>query len=176
MNFPEIGSYSYALTIWFPGLQDGKYPYKQMLVQVLHLQAGNYSLYSDGMNHYKYRMDKSRLLIISRSNDNILATISPGLLPVYYVFFFDIDSEPFSETGVVRRFSLLTLKNRFQIANVGIIVLSFLLMGCLLVYFSYQAEQLKNTDSLQTTLSVMSEMQDKYSEQDKFRQGSTGAG
>ena len=170
MNFPEIGSYSYALYQYGSLVyRTGKYPYKQMLVQVLQPSAGKLFFDSDGMNHYKYRMDKSRLLIISRSNDNILATISP----VSYLFimfsFLTLILNLLVRPGVVRRFSLLTLKNRFQIANVGIIVLSFLLMGCLLVYFLIRLNNLKNTDSFtERTLSVMSEMQDKYSEQDKF--------
>jgi len=54
-------------------------------------------------------------------------------------------------------------------ANVGIIVLSFLLMGCLLVYFLIRLNNLKNMDSFtERTLSVISEMQEKYGDQDRF--------
>ena len=170
MNFPEIGNYSYALYQYGSLVyRNGKYPYKQMLSQILQPPAGKLFFDSDGMNHYQYRMDKSRILIISRNTDDILAMISP----VSYLFivfsFLTIIINLLVRPGIVRRFSLITLKNRFQMANVGIIVLSFLLMGCLLVYFLIRLNNLKNMDSFtERTLSVMSEMQEKYSDQDSF--------
>ena len=68
MNFPETGIYSYAL-YQFGSLvyRTGKYPYKQLLAQALPPSPGKLFFDSEGMNHYLYRMDKSRVLIVSRT-------------------------------------------------------------------------------------------------------------
>lgn len=170
MNFPETGLYSYAL--YQHGslvYRTGKYPYKQLLAQALQPSPGNLFFDSEGMNHYIYRMDKSRLLIVSKNNGSFLARISPVSYLFIMLSLLTLIINFLMRPGMVCHLSFISLKKRFQMANVGIIVISFLLMGCLLVYFLIRLNNLKNMDSFtERTLSVMSEMQEKFGDQDRL--------
>lgn len=166
MNIPDLSNYSYAM--YQSGIliyKTGKFSYPLKFTDILPLPATSAFTESGEMDHYTYRMDKSRVLVISRKDDSILGLISP----VSYLFilfsFLTLILNLVLRPDMFNELSFITLKNRFQIANVGIIVVSFLILGGLLLYFLIRLNNLKNMDSFsERTLSVMTEMQDKYGE------------
>ncbi len=170
MNIPDLSNYSYAL--YQNGslvYKTGKYSYSLGLNSPI-LSAGNSSFTaSDGMSHYRYNLNRSRVLIISKKEDSFLAVISPASYLFILFSFLTLFLNLLFRPGIFREFSFMSLKNRFQIANVGIIVISFLILGCLLLYFLTRLNNIKNMDSFnERTLSVMSEMQDKFGEKEKL--------
>jgi signal transduction histidine kinase len=170
MNIPDLGSYSYGMyQNAYLVYKTGKYSYPMNLSNLIRSSDSSSFVNSDGMNHYRYTLDKSRELLVSKKNDSFLGLISP----VSYLFimfslltlFLNFAYRP----SMMKEFSFITLKNRFQIANVGMIVVSFLILGCLLLYFLIRLNNLKNMDSFsERTLSVMLEMQEKFGEKDKL--------
>ncbi|MCX6287860.1 MAG: ATP-binding protein [Bacteroidetes bacterium] len=166
MNIPDLSNYSYAM---YQGgalvYKTGKFSYPMRFNDLLPSFANAAFFNSGGMDHYKYRMDKSRVLVISKKDDSLLGIVSP----VSYLFiifsFLTLVLNLIFKPDMFREFSFITLKNRFQIANVGIIVVSFLILGGLLLYFLIRLNNLKNMDSFsERTLSVLTEMEDKYGE------------
>ncbi|MCX6284019.1 MAG: HAMP domain-containing sensor histidine kinase [Bacteroidetes bacterium] len=170
MNIPDLSSYSYAM---YQGgvlvYKTGKFSYPMRCNDLVNSSAYNAFFTSGGTDHYRYRMDRSRILVLSKKNDSFLGLISP----VSYLFIlFSLLTLVLNlvfKPEMFREFSFITLKNRFQIANVGIIIVSFLILGGLLLYFLIRLNNIKNMDSFsERTLSVMTEMQDKYGEKDKL--------
>jgi len=103
--------------------------------------------------------------VISKKDDSLLGIVSPVSYFFIIFSFLTLLLNLIVRPGLFRKFSFITLKNRFQIVNVGIIVVSFLILGGLLLYFLIRLNNLKNMDSFsERTLSVMTEMQDKYGE------------
>ena len=170
MNIPDLSNYSYAL--YQNGslvYKTGKYSYSLGLNSLIR-SAGNSSFtISEGMSHYRYNLDRSRVLVISKKEDSFLAVISPASYLFILFSFLTLFLNLLFRPGIFREFSVMSLKNRFQIANVGIIVISFLILGCLLLYFLIRLNNIKNMDSFnERTLSVMSEMQEKFGEKEKL--------
>jgi len=170
MNIPDISNYSYGL--YQNGslvYKTGKYSYAMSLNNLVQSTNNSGFFNFDGMNHYRYNMDKSRVLVISKKNDSFLGIISPVSYFFVIFSFLTMFLNLIYRPAVLWEFSFITLKNRFQIANVGIIVVSFLILGCVLLYFLIRLNNIKNMDSFtERTLSVMSEMQEKFGEQEKL--------
>ena len=170
MNIPDLSNYSYAM---YQGgvlvYKTGKFSYPMRFNDLVNSTAYGTFFTSGETDHYRYRMDKSRILVLSKKNDGFLGLISP----VSYLFIlFSLLTLLLNlvfKPDMFHEFSFITLKNRFQIANVGIIVVSFLILGGLLLYFLIRLNNIKNMDSFsERTLSVMTEMQDKYGDKDKL--------
>ena len=171
MNIPDLGNYSYAL---YQGnslvYKSGKFTYPVSIKELLSGKADSGFFESPGMNHYRYQLDKTRSLILSKKDDSFLGLISPAsyLFIIFSILAFALNLA--FQPEILREFSFITLKNRFQISNVGIIVVSFLILGCLLLYFLIRLNNLKNMDSFsERTMSVMNEMQERYGDKENFR-------
>jgi len=170
MNIPDLSNYSYGL--YQNGslvYKTGKYSYAMSLNGLLQSSVNAAFFNSDGMNHYRYNMDKTRVLVISKKDDSFLGIISPASYLFIIFSLLTLLLNLLFKPAILREFSFITLKNRFQIANVGTIVVSFLILGGLLLYFLIRLNNLKNMDSFsERTLSVMSEMQEKFGEKEKL--------
>jgi len=166
MNLPDLSNYSYAL---YQGgslvYKMGKLSYDLNLNEFLPSSDNALFFSSGGISHYRYNMNKSRVLVVSKKDDSFLGIISPASYLFIAFSFLTLLLNLLFKPTLLNEFSFITLKNRFQIATVGITVVSFLILGGLLLYFLIRLNNLKNMDSFsERTLSVMSEMQDKYGE------------
>jgi len=170
MNIPDPGNYSYAL--YQSGslvYKTGKYTYSLHLNDLVPAGTAGPFFSSGGMSHYRYNLDKSRVLIISNKDDSFLGLISPASYLFILFSFLTLVLALVFRPSILGMFSFLTLKNRFQFANVSIIVISFLILGCLLLYFLIRLNNLKNMDSFsERTLSVMTEMEDKFGDRESL--------
>ena len=164
MNLPDLGNYSYAL--YQSGLlvyKTGKFNYDMSIDDYMPSTVRNAFYSSEGIDHYSYRMDKFRVLVISKKENSFLEILSPASYLFIIFSFLTLFLNLIFRPSMLPGFSFLTLKSRFQLANVGIIVVSFLILGCLLLYSLIRLNNLKNMDSFsERTLSVMTEMQEKY--------------
>lgn len=171
MNIPDLGNYSYALyqrgTLVY---KSGKFTYPVSFKDLSSFEGETGFANSSGMSHYRYAMDASRSLILSKKNDSFLGLISPASYLFILFLVLTLILKLICQPDVYREFSFITLKNRFQISNVGMIVVSFLILGCLLLYFLIRLNNLKNMDSFsERTMSVMTEMQERYGDKENFK-------
>ena len=170
MNIPDLGNYSYAL--YQSGslvYKTGKYAYTMGLNDLIPSSDSAPFFNSAGMDHFRFNMNKSRVLVISKKDDSFLGVISPASYLFILFSFLSLFLNLIFRPSILREFSFMTLKSRFQLANVGIIVVSFLILGCLLLYFLIRLNNLKNMDSFtERTLSVISDMQNDFGDKENF--------
>ena len=170
MNIPDLGNYSYAL---YQGgslvYKSGKHSYAMNLSDFDTPRGNTEFFHSAGMDHYRYSTGTARVLIISKKDDTFLGIISPASYLFILFSFLTLILNLVFRPAILQEFSFMTLKSRFQLANVGIIVVSFLILGCLLLYFLIRLNNLKNMDSFnERTLSVISEMQNNYGDKESL--------
>lgn len=168
IEVPDISEYSYAF-FQNGNMQycAGKFPYNHSLRLFENsMTKGPFFNYS-GANHYYYPLSKSTVLIISRKQPNLLTTISPF---AYLFLFFGLSSLILFfilRHSFYKAISIKTLRDRLQISIIGMLFLSFLVLGLVIVVYIIRLNNEKNDDYLrERALSVQVELQYKFGSAD----------
>jgi two-component system nitrogen regulation sensor histidine kinase NtrY len=116
----------------------------------------------DNYNHYYYPIDNTNVLIISKKENTFLDKIAPFS---YLFFFFSLFSIIFF---LIVRFSDVVnisfgrLSDRLQLSMAGILAISFLITGGLIVYYIMNLNTAKNLENLsEHTHSLLIDLQHK---------------
>lgn len=163
-ELPNIQQYSYGL--YRDGTlvhAVGKFAYRMVMNLPVDTNRQGVFFEGDGMDHYGYSIDKKNMLLVSRSLPGILDNITPFsylfiltcfLLVIFYVV---INIPEFPSILPI------TLKNRLQILMVGVLLVSFLIVGLISGINIIGLNAVKNEVSLrERSVSVLVEMQHKY--------------
>lgn len=170
-QIPDLSDYSYAY------YRNGKLTHRVGNVQYSleldhavdqrHILAHYYS--AEGYSHYCYPIDKNNVLIVSRKESSFLDRIAPFS---YLFFFFALFSILFF---IIIRFSdvvnisFLRLGDRLQLSMSGILALSLLITGGLIVYYIISLNTAKNRENLsERTHSLLVELQHKIGNSNDF--------
>lgn len=175
-QIPDISDYSYAY------YRNGKLIHRVGNIQYSleldhtvdkhHTTAHYYS--REGYSHYCYPIDKSNVLIVSKKESSLLDRIAPFS---YLFFFFTLFSFFFS---LIVRFpdviniSFLRLGDRLQLSMSGILAISLLITGGLIIYYITNLNTAKNRENLsERTHSMLVELQHKIGNSSDFTEFST---
>jgi len=164
VEIPDLADYSYGLYQNRRLVHSvGAFPYRiEMPPRRTSLPQGAF-IFSEGMDHYFYQIDRSSMLVLSRQEENLLDRITPcsylfiflGLLSLlFYVIL--------HSTYLLKLFPV-TLKDRLQVLMIGILVFSFILVGIVSGYNIVRLNSVKNEVNLrERALSVLNELQQKW--------------
>jgi two-component system nitrogen regulation sensor histidine kinase NtrY len=163
-DLPDLSDYSYG---YYQGGQlvrrVGKYAYGFDLSSVADTSADSYFFEKDGLNHYLYRIDHENVMLIGKPDPNLLSRISPFS---YLFIFFSLFSLLFYTVfrfGKLRSLIMNSLRNRLQLAFLGIILSSFIMVGIVVTVFLVRLNSEKDKENLlERALSVLVEMQHKF--------------
>ncbi len=163
-QIPDLSDYSYAY------YRNGRLTHRMGNVQYSlelnhavtqnHTVAHYYSL--DGYSHYCYPIDKENVLIVSKKESSLVDRIAPFsylffFFTLFYLLFFMIIR--FSD---VVNISFLRLGDRLQLSMSGILAISLLITGGLVIYYIFNLNTAKNKENLnERTHSMLVELQHK---------------
>jgi signal transduction histidine kinase len=123
----------------------------------------------EGYSHYYYPIEKGNILIISRKESSVLDKIAPFS---YLFFFFTLFSILFFiiiRFSEVRHISFFRLGDRLQLSMSGILAVSLLIAGVLIVYYIISLNTSKNQENLnERTHSLLVELQHKIGDSTDF--------
>jgi two-component system, NtrC family, nitrogen regulation sensor histidine kinase NtrY len=144
----RVGSFEYLLEI--------KYPYPLIMNK-------NRFYSKDRYNHFFSPINTHDLLIISRKEPSLTDKIAPFS---YLFFFFTLFSILFYSIvnfrGLIRKF-FTKMSDRIQVAMTGIMIVSFLILGALIIVYISRLYTKKNIESLsEKTHSIQVELEHKY--------------
>ncbi len=163
-QIPDLSDYSYGY------YRNGKLIHRVGIVQynleLDHAVDQNHTLahyYSQqGYSHYCYPIDKGNVLIVSKKESSLLDRIAPFS---YLFFFFTLFSILFFmiiRFSDVVNISFLRLGDRLQLSMSGILAISLLITGGLIVYYIISLNTSKNLENLsERTHSMLIELQHK---------------
>jgi signal transduction histidine kinase len=163
-NNSEITSYSYAF--YQHGrlvYRVGEYPFGFNLGSyVTDTSSVHFFTYND-MDHLFYPVDETTSLLISRKEGTFLSAISPFsyllvlFIATVVVFYF------FMEPKRLLRLTLNTLRSRLQIFMLGVILLSFIITGIVLLFYLMDLNKEQNEQSLmERSMSILIEVEHKF--------------
>jgi len=164
LDIPDISDYSYAYYQNGRLLHRiGKYAFCFELKHYLTNASVLPYFQFDGMDHYMYRINHSNVLIISKKHEPFLTIISPFS---YFFIFFGFATVLFYlafRYPYRSRFSPRTLRARLQISMMSILVISFVILGIVMVIHIIRLNNGKNTENLkEKTMSILIEIQHKF--------------
>lgn len=163
-QIPDLSDYSYAF------YRDAKLIHRvgniQYSLELNHAVVQNNTMsyyYShEGYSNYYYPIDKNNVLIISKKESTILDRIAPFS---YLFFFFSLFSIIFFmiiRFSDVVNISFLRLGDRLQLSMSGILAISFLITGALIIYYIINLNTTKNQENLsERTHSILVDLQHK---------------
>lgn len=163
-QIPDLSDYSYAY------YRNGKLIHRvgnvQYSLEIDHAVDQHHTLahyYSqEGYSHYCYPIDKGNVLIVSKKESSLLDRIAPFS---YLFFFFTLFSILFFmiiRFSDVVNISFLRLGDRLQLSMSGILAISLLITGWLIVYYIISLNTAKNRENLsERTHSMLIELQHK---------------
>jgi signal transduction histidine kinase len=163
-QIPDLADYSYAY------YRNGKLTHRVGTIQYnleQDRQVGQYQSLAhyytkEGYSHYYYPMDKGNVLIISKKESSFLDKIAPFsylffFFAIYSILFFMIIRFP-----DVVNISFSRLGDRLQFSMSGILAISLLITGGLIVYNIIQLNTAKNQENLsERTHSLLVDLQHK---------------
>lgn len=164
LSVPDLSNYSYALyqenNLVYKA---GKLSYPLVFPWPNLRDKSEIYLDSEGANHFITKQGKSRMLVISRQDDSIASLISPVSYLLIFIFLLAFTVNLAAYPASLREISFMSLKSRFRSLTVGMVVVSFLILGGLLIYFMNRLNDQKNMDSFsERTYSVMNDLQEKF--------------
>ena len=153
----------------------GSFQYRMELVPNSDTTNQGIFFTSEGIDHYSYRINSKNLLIVSCSQATLLDYITPFsylfILLILLTLIFYFIRNPRLFTGL----SSMQLKDRLQALMVGILLVSFTIVGFISGYNIIRLNAVKNEVSLrERSFSVLVEMQHKYGQAESLR--AIGAG
>lgn len=149
----------------------GEHPFR-MRIKMAGLGAGQGLFYrDDGMDHFYFPINKDSGVVISRSEDDFLDAITPFSYLFILLGFFLLLFHFLQYLANDRLLIPITLKDRLQVFIIGILVVSFLVVGVISVVNIVQLDAVKNTISLrERSVSVLVEMQHKFGNYDTLKE------
>lgn len=175
LDFPDISDYSYAFYQSGKLLHRiGKYAFCFDLSHYLKNSEKLPFFDFDGMNHYHYQINATNDLIISKKQNSFLSTISP----FSYLFLF-LGFTSFVFICVIRvnklnQLSIRSLRGRLQTSTISILLISFIIIGLVVIVNIIRITSNKNTDFLtEKTMSIFVEIQHKFGTSDNLRESGT---
>jgi signal transduction histidine kinase len=168
---PDLSDYSYAY------YRNGKLTHRvgnaqyslelDRAVDQHYTVAHYYSM--EGYSHYCYPIDKSNILIISRKESSLLDKIAPFSYLFFFFAFFSILFFMIIRFSDVMNISFLRLGDRLQLSMSGILGISLLITGGLIVYYIINLNTAKNLENLsERTHSLLVELQHKIGSSTDF--------
>ena len=163
-DLPDLSDYSYGYYQRGQLVRRvGKYSYGFDLASIADTSRDSYFFERDGLNHYFYRIDPENVMLIGRPDANLLSRISPFS---YLFIFFSVFSLLFYAVfrfGKLRSLVMDSLRNRLQVAFLGIILSSFIMVGIVVTVFLVRLNAEKDKENLlERALSILVEMQHKF--------------
>jgi signal transduction histidine kinase len=165
---PDLGDYSYAL------FRDGQlvysvgaYTYRLALWKNLDPGYGWPFSGKGGMEHYFFRFNDRNTMLVSRKEASLLLSISP--FPYLFILFalVALILAAMISGWRWRHTALTSLRNRLQLSMIGVLVLSFIITGIVLIINIVELNTRKNDDILrEKAQSVLIELQHKFSTMD----------
>jgi len=163
-DLPDLSDYSYGY--YQEGQlvrRVGQYPYGFELAAIADTSAESYFFDSGGHSHYLYRIDKENVMLIGKPHPSLLSSISPFS---YLFIWFSVISLLFYLALRFRQLKNLvlnSLRNRLQVAFLGIILSSFIIVGIVVTVFLVRLNAEKDKENLlERALSILVEMQHKF--------------
>ena len=161
----DISDYSYAFYRNSKLIQRfGNVDYRLELdhsIQQTGLQPHFYS--SDGYSHFCYPINQKDFLIISKQEPTMMDIIAPFS---YLFFFFTLFTFAFYAIvrfGMLIHISFSRMAERIQVSMTAIMIVSFVIIGGLIIYYIEQLNTKKDIDNLnERTHSVLVELQHTY--------------
>ena len=163
-QIPDLSNYSYAY------YRNGKLTHRvgnaQYKLEFEGSEAQNNSsayYYSEGgYSHYYYPIDKSNILIVSKKESSLLDKIAPFSYLIFFFTFFTFLFFIIIRFQDVVRISFLRLGDRLQLSMAGMLALSLLITGGLVVYYIINLNLAKNQENISDkTHSLLVELQHK---------------
>ncbi len=137
-----------------------------------HILAHFYSM--NGCNHFCYPINLHDFLIISKKEPSVMDTIAPFS---YLFFFFALFSIIFYSAvrfQTLFRTSFTSMAERVQVSMTGILIVSFLIIGALIILYINQLNARKNIENLnERTHSILVEFQHKFGSLEIFDEKSS---
>lgn len=163
VSLPDFSEYGYAFFQSGRLVEGvGKYAYHLNQNHYRDTIYGSSFLVKDGMSHYFQQIDASNAIVISRKQESLLTAISPFSYLFILFSFYTLLFYGFIHFSRLFSFTLNTLRNRLQMAMVGTLLLSFILIGVVLVLYIIRLNSDKNEASLrERALSIRVELQHK---------------
>jgi len=163
-QIPDLADYSYAY------YRNGKLTHRVGSVQYSlelnhavdqYYPSANY--YSrDGYSHFYYPIDKGNVLIISKKESSLLDRIAPFSYLFFFFALFSILFFTIIRFSDVINISFLRLGDRLQLSMSGILAISLLITGILIVYYIISLNTAKNLENLsERAHSLLIELQHK---------------
>jgi len=170
IDFPDISDYSCAF------YQNGKLLHrigKYAFCFDLNHYLNNYKkllfFNFDGMNHYHYRINATNDLIISKKQENFLTIISPFSYLFLFLGFITILFIIVTRFNELNQFTILSLRSRLQTSTMSILLISFIIIGLVVIVNIIRLTSYKNTDYLnEKTMSIFVEIQHKFGTSDNL--------
>ena len=167
-DFPDITDYSCAFYQNSKLVHRiGKYAFCFDLEHYLDNSDDRSFFTFDGMNHYHYRINPTSDLIISKKTNGWLTIISPFS---YLFLFLSLATVLFlvlTRARSIIRFSAGSLRIRLQAATMGLLLVSFIIIGWVVIVNIVRLTSGKNADYLnEKTTSIFVEFQHKFGNSD----------
>jgi len=168
-NFPDLSGYSYAF------YRNGKLIHRVGNMQysldldhtLTHQNENAHFFTNSGMDNYCYPIDKNDFIILSKKTDSLLDSIAPFsylffLFVIFSLLFFLVVRFP-----SVFKISQMRFSERLQLAMIGILIASLLVVGFLGVFYITRLNRDKNLENLiERAHSISVELQHKLGADD----------
>jgi len=175
IDFPDISDYSYAFYQDHQLLHRiGKYSFCFDLDQYLKSSDSLAFFDFDGMNHFHYQINATNDLVISKKQNTFLSVISP-----FSYLFIILGFSSIVFIGIIRvnesnRLSIRSLRTRLQTTTISILLISFIIIGLVVIVNIIRLTTDKNKDFLkEKTMSIFVEMQHKFGTTDNLKDTGT---
>ena len=163
-NLPDLSDYSYGYYQQGQLVRRvGQYAYGFELAAITDTTGDSRFFNSNGQSHYLYRIDAENTMIIGKPIPTLLSRISPFS---YLFIWFSLSAFLFY---IVFHFRHLreqvtnSFRNRLQVAFLGIILSSFIIVGIVVTAFLARLNAEKDKENLlERALSITVEMQHKF--------------
>lgn len=163
-DLPDLSDYSYGY------YQDGQlvrrvgqYAYGFELEAISDTAAGSHFFDTDEYNHYLYRIDSDNVMLIGKPHPTLLSRISPFSYLFIWFSVIAVACYFMFRFGRLRRLVTESLRNRLQVAFLGVILSSFIIVGIVVTVFLVRLNAEKDKENLlERALSILVEMQHKF--------------
>jgi len=170
VDFPDISDYSCAFYQNGKLLHRiGKYAFCFDLNHYLNNAPELPFFNFDGMNHYHYRINPTNDLIISIKEHNIFTIVSPFPYLFLFLGFTTLLFIIVIRFKKLKQFSVNSLRSRLQTSTVSILLISFIIIGLIVIVNIIRLTSDKNLDYLnEKTMSIFVEIQHKFGTSDNL--------
>ena len=161
----DLSEYSYAFYRNTKLIQRfGNIDYSLELDHTIHYPQFQAHFYSkDGYNHFCYPINHHDFLIISKKEPSLMDKIAPFSYLFFFFSFFSILFYTIVHFHGLFRTSFTRMGERIQVSMTSVLIISFLIIGALIILYINQLNARKNIENLnERTHSILVELQHKF--------------